>query len=673
MEATREIYWNVNHGLIWVMYLFAFLALGGCAWGFRSRLPLYRQGKPLDRLDRLSLRLKHMARGALTQAKVLRVPVPGTLHAFFFWGFLLLFIGTLLIMLQADFTAPLLAITFLKGTFYKAYSLVLDLAGIIAILMLGGLFVRRFLVRPPALPTKGDDYLAHALLFTILVTGFVVESLRMAATEVTVNPELARFSPGGLLLAPLFSGMDLGSISVAHKALWWVHFFLAMGFIVAIPFTKLRHLFTDPANYLFTDLRPKGAIATINLEDESAEQFGAAKATDLAWKDIYDADACTLCRRCQDRCPAWNTEKPLSPMRVVQQVGEMALNDPQGDLCRYVTEEVLWDCTTCRACQEICPVDIEHVNKILEMRRNLALMEGSFPGDEVRTAMGNYEVNGNPFGLAWAERGAWAEGLDVVTLESGEPFDVMYFVGCYASFDRRNKEVAKAFAKICSAAGIRLGILGKEEKCCGEPPRKLGNEYLYQTMAQENIERIKGYGVREIVTTCPHCFNALARDYRDLGLEIPVRHYTSLLAELLEQGRLKLDPGEGFDCTYHDSCYIGRYADIFEPPREILERMGGNIAEMDRNRRESFCCGGGGGRILAEEKVGTRISTARVQMAGATRAPMLVSNCPFCLTMFEDGIKTGGLEGNLAARDLAELVAARLSGSGPGGACPLAS
>ena len=660
MEATREIYWNVNHGFIWVMYLFAFLAVGGCAWGFWSRLPLYRQGKPLERLDRLPLRLKLMVQGALTQAKVLRVQVPGALHAFFFWGFLLLFIGTLLIMLQADFTAPLAGWTFLKGTFYKAYSLTLDLAGIIAILMLAGLFVRRFLVRPPALPTKRDDYLAHALLFAILVTGFVVEALRMTATEVHQNPELARLSPGGLLLTPLFAGMSLPGISSAHKALWWLHFFLAMGFIIVIPWTKLRHLFTDPANYLFTDLRPKGGIATIDLEDESAEQYGAAKATDLAWKDIYDADACTLCKRCQDRCPAWNTEKPLSPMRVVQQVGEMALNEPQGDLCRYVTEEVLWDCTTCRACQEICPVDIEHVNKILEMRRNLALMEGKFPGDEVRTAIGNYEVNGNPFGLAWAERGAWAEGLDVVTLESGEPFDVMYFVGCYASFDRRNKEVAKAFAKTCSAAGIRLGILGKEEKCCGEPPRKLGNEYLYQTMAQENIERIKGYGVQSIVTTCPHCFNTLARDYRELGLEVPVTHYTTFLAELADQGRLKLNPGDAFDCTYHDSCYIGRYADIFEPPREILQRLGGTITEMDRNRMESFCCGGGGGRILAEEKVGTRIGAARVQMAGETHVPMLVSNCPFCLTMFEDGIKTGGLEGNLAVRDLAELVAARL-------------
>ncbi len=661
MHATREIYWNVNHSLIWVMYLFAFLAIGACAWGFWRRLPMYRQGRqPLDRLDRLPERVRHFLKGMFSQVKVLRVPVPGTLHAFFYWGFLLLFIGTLLIMLQADFTAPLFNRVFLQGNFYRGYSLVLDLAGLAAIVMLGGLLVRRWFVKPKGLPTSADDYLAHALLFAILLTGFVVEGLRMASTEIGINPELARWSPVGGIFARPFVGMDLGRISLIHKTLWWGHLFLALAFIVAIPLTKLRHLFTTPVNCLFTDLRPKGSIATIDLEDEKAEQFGVAKVADFSWKDLYDPDACTVCKRCQDRCPAWNTEKPLSPMKVVLQIGEVAATAPQADLCRTVTEEVLWDCTTCRACQEICPAEIEHVNKILEMRRNLALMEGSFPGDEVRVAMSNYEVNGNPFGMAYAERGAWAEGLDVAVMESGAAVDVLYFVGCYASFDRRNQEVARAFVKLCNAAGVKIGILGKEEKCCGEPPRKLGNEYLYQGMAQENIEKIKGYGVPRVVTTCPHCFNALARDYRDHGFDVPVEHYTTFLQDLVQQGRLKLKP-EPFACTYHDSCYIGRYMDIFEEPRELLYRAGGNIAEMGASRLESFCCGGGGGRILAEEKRGTRINVARVQMAQETGAPVLVSNCPFCLTMFEDGIKTGGAEGSVAARDLAEVLAERIA------------
>jgi Fe-S oxidoreductase len=296
------------------------------------------------------------------------------------------------------------------------------------------------------------------------------------------------------------------------------------------------------------------------------------------------------------------------------------------------------------------------------MRRNLSLMEGAFPGDEVRTATSNTEINGNPFGLAFAGRGEWADGLPVTLMESGEEVDILYFVGCYASFDKRNREVAKNFIRICAAAGIRVGILGKEEKCCGEPVRKLGNEYLYQTVAAENIEMIKGYGVKKIVTTCPHCFNTLSRDYRDLGLELPVEHYTTFVHRLLESGAISLrEDSEPFACTYHDSCYIGRYMDIYDQPRRVLEQAGARISEMDQSRADSFCCSAGGGRILAEEKLGTKISEARITMATATGAPLLVSNCPFCLTMFEDGIKTGGAEGRLVVRDLAEIVAERLT------------
>ncbi|HEY5513408.1 MAG TPA: heterodisulfide reductase-related iron-sulfur binding cluster [Geomonas sp.] len=659
MEATREIYWNVGHGVVWGMYFFALLAMGICAWGFWMRLPVYRQGKALSRLDRLPERILLLVKGMLAQSKVLRVLDPGALHALFFWSFGLLYIGTLLIMAQADISAPLFGVTFLKGAFYKLFSLALDLAGILALLMLGGLLVRRFFVKPQGVPTIRDDYVVHGLLFAIILTGFLAEGVRMAATEIGVNPGLARFSPGGQLLGQLFVGMSPAGLSQAHKTLWWVHFFLAMGFIAAIPFTKLRHIFTTSANYLLADLGPKGALAAINLEDETVEQFGAATVKDLSWKDIFDADACTSCQRCQDRCPAYATEKPLSPMKLVQQIGEIARATPEASLCQSVSEDVLWSCTTCRACQEICPANVEHVNKIVEMRRNLSLMEGAFPGDEVRTAVGNVEVNGNPFGLAYAGRGDWAQGLDVTTMESGAEVDVLYFVGCYASFDKRNQEIAKNFVKICSAAGTRVGILGKEEKCCGEPARKLGNEYLYQMTAAENIELIKAYGVKKIVTTCPHCFNTLARDYKELGLDVPVEHYTTYISTLMESGRLKLKP-EPFEFTYHDSCYLGRYMDIIDQPRSILKKAGGEIAEMSRSGLESFCCGAGGGRILAEEKIGSRINVARVHMAKETGAPLLISNCPFCLTMFEDGIKTGGVEGEIRVRDLAEIVAERI-------------
>lgn len=663
MEATREIYWNVGHGVIVPMYFFAFIAIAVLLYGFYRRFATYKLGKSLNRLDRPSQRISLLLKNTFAQAQVLRVFGPGSLHALFFWGFGLLFIGTLLIMAQVDFTQPLFEWMFLKGTFYKLFSLVLDVAGLIALATLGGLLVRRFFVRPEGLETILDDYAMHALLFAILVTGFVVEGLRIADTELVTNPGLALFSPVGRLFGKIFFlGMTPEALSLTHKMLWWVHFSLSMGFIVIIPFTKLRHIFTTSTNYLFTDLLPKGSIATINLEDEGAKQFGAAKIADLAWKDIFDADACTTCKRCQERCPAYATGKPLSPMKVVKQIGEVAFTNPQTGLIGTVTEDVLWACTTCFACQHICPANIEHVNKILEMRRNLSLMEGSFPGDEVRTAVNDIEVNGNPFGLAYAARGEWTEGLDVKIMEQDSNVDVLYFVGCYASFDKRNRDVARSFVRICNAAGIRVGILGKEEKCCGEPPRKLGNEYLYQMMATGNIERIKAYGIKKIVTTCPHCFNTLARDYKDLGMDIDVEHYSTYINGLINNNRLNIKPS-AFDFTYHDSCYLGRYRDITTEPRAVLRAAGGRITEMEKSGYSSFCCGGGGGLILAEEKLGVRISATRVKMAQATGAPLLVSNCPFCLTMLEDGIKINNCEEKLKALDLAEIIAARIVAS----------
>jgi len=660
MEATRQIYWNVGHGVILPMYLLAFAAFGVLAWGFWQRLPVWRQGKPLNRFDRYDERVMRLIRQVFSQEKIFRVMEGGLYHSLFFWSFLALFVGTLLVMVQADFLSPVLQVNLLSGEFYKAFSLVLDIAGLLALVMLAGLFIRRFVTRPKGLEIVRDDYFVLQLLLAILVTGFLLEGARMAATEIHLNPALAIFSPVGLLAGQLFTSLNTGAQLLIHKILWWLHFALVLGFFCAIPYTKLRHIFTTSANFFLAPFEPKGSIATINLEDETVEQFGAVSVSDLTWKDIFDADACTSCKRCQDRCPAWVTDKPLSPMKVVQQIGQLAEDNPTGNLIETVSQDALWACTTCRACQDICPASVEHVNKILEMRRNLTLMEGAFPGDEVKSATSNFEVNGNPFGLAYAGRGDWADGLDVKLMEQDPEVDILYFVGCYASFDRRNQAIARDFIKICNAAGVRVGILGKQEKCCGEPSRKLGNEYLYQMMAAENIELIKGYDVKRIITACPHCFNTLSRDYRDLGLDIPVEHYSTYINSLLNSGRLKLTP-DPFDFTYHDSCYLGRYMDIIDQPRTILKQAGGRITEMEKSGYDSFCCGGGGGRIIAEEKIGSKISEKRIKMATETAAPLLVSNCPFCLTMFEDGIKTGGAEGQIVVRDLAEIVAERIT------------
>ena len=660
MELTREIYWNIGHGAgtLVPMYLLVLATFCVLAWGAWQRIKVYRLGRPLQRFDDLPGRLSNALYQVLGQVRVTRVAGAGTAHGLFFWGFLILFIGTCLIGLQADFTDPLFGLKFLKGRFYLLFSLVLDIAGAVAIFMLAGLFVRRYLLKPAGLETRREDALIHALLMVILVTGFIIEGARMAATE--LGTDLAAWSPVGLLFAKALSGLGESAQRALHTGLWWLHLLLALGFVAILPFTKLRHILTTSANYLFVDQGPKGGLVTLDMENEEAESFGAATLSDLTWKDVFDSDACTLCKRCQDRCPAYATDKPLSPMKMVNQLQEIAFGNPGANLSETIGKDEIWSCTTCRACQEICPAVIEHVPKFVDMRRNLVLMEGEFPGEEVMTAVDNTEVNGNPLGMAFASRGDWAEDLGIKSLADDPDVDLLYFVGCYASFDKRNIKIARSFVKLCQAAGLKVGILGKEEKCCGEPVRKLGNEYLYQALAAENIERIKGYGIKQIVTSCPHCFNTLAKDYADLGLEVPVEHYTVFLDRLLDKGSLKLGSPQHFSCTYHDSCYLGRYNDVYDAPRRLIGRAGGAVAEMSKSRAESFCCGAGGGRILAEEKLGTRISEARAGMAAETGAPLLLSSCPFCMTMFEDGIKGAGFEETLKPKDIAEILVERL-------------
>ncbi len=655
---TREIYWNVGHGVTPFMYAFAFIAIAVMVWGF---LPIFKRlklGKPLDRGDHPVRRFFRALGVDFGQLLVGRTG-PGKLHAAWFWGFGLLFVGTLIVMAQSDFTDPVFGLILMKGRFYDWYSLVLDSAGLVAAVAMIALGVRRFLVKPKNLETKVEDWLVHVLFTFIILSGFFIEALRMAATEIGKNDALAAWSPVGRLLGYLFVGASPSAIRVAHEGLWWFHFALVLAFIVALPRSKLRHILTTGLNAYFAPREPKGFIPTIDLEDEKITDYGVAKVSDLYWKDIFDADACTKCARCQDLCPAWNTAKPLSPMKLIADIGSSVDKGGDAALRDTISTDELWACTTCRACQENCPAGIEHVNKIIEMRRNLALMEGEFPDEGSRKAAENLEVNGNPFGMAFASRGDWAKDLPVVDATSSQDFDVLYFAGCYASFDARNKKVARAFVESCAAAGVKVGILGSAEKCCGEPLRKLGNEYLYQALATENIETMKATGARAVVTTCPHCFNTLGRDYADLGFDIPVEHHTTFLARLLEEGKLPVAKEE-FDCSYHDSCYIGRYKDIYDEPRDAIAFLGGKVREMEAHHEKSFCCGGGGGRILAEEKLGTRIAVARADMAAKTGAPKLVANCPFCLTMLEDGVKTGGHEGKVETIDLAELVASRL-------------
>ncbi len=660
MEFTREIYWNVGHGPLTLIPMYA-LAIGAIFFvvkSFVSRSKVYRLGQELSRFDSPGERIVSMLNNVILQKKVMYGGGAGIFHGFFFWAFLVLVVGTTLVFIQADFTDPLFDIVFLKGGFYLFFSLALDCAGLIALLMLGALFIRRYMLKPEGLETSRDDLIMHGLLFIILLTGFVVEGARMAVTE--LGTPLALWSPIGLVFAKMLSPVGEQGLLSLHKLTWWFHLFLVIGFFCLIPFTKFRHILTTSANYLFVDRGPKGKLVNLDLEDEEAEKFGAVEIADLSWKDIYDGDACTLCKRCQDRCPAWATDKPLSPMKVVNQITEAAFQNPDEALVDKIGKDALWACTTCRACQEVCPAAIEHVSKIIELRRSMVLMEGEFPGEEVMSAMEATEVNGNPLGSGYASRGDWAEELGLKTIAEDSEVDVVYFVGCYGSFDKRNISIARSFVTLCQAAGIKVGILGKDEKCCGEPMRKMGNEYLYQSLAMENVEALKSCGDAVVVTTCPHCFNTLAKDYRDFDFTMEVQSYTLFLEDLVASGKLKLKP-EAFSCTYHDSCYLGRHNDIYEPPRRLIRAAGGTIVEMDKSRAEGFCCSAGGGRIMADETIGERISVKRVRMAAETGAPELISNCPFCMTMFEDGIKGADLDGRLKPKDIAELLLERLA------------
>ncbi len=660
MEFTREIYWNVGHGFLTLgpMYLLALTAIGVLVYGFLQRIKVYKAGLPLDRTDQPAVRAVDAIKTALLQTNVFRVIFPGIFHSIFFWGFFLLLIGTTLIVIQADFTDLFFDYIFLKGNFYKIFSITLDFAGLAAIIMLGALLVRRYVFRPEGLETKKDDAYMHSLMFVILITGFIIEGSRMAVTE--MGAPVSAWSPIGLLVAKSMSSMEESSLLLLHKFTWWFHFLLVMTFIASIPFTKFRHIFTTSINHFFADRGPTGKLSTLDLEDEDAESFGAVNLADYTWKDIFDADACTICKRCQDRCPAWTTDKPLSPMKIVNQIGDVAFSEEQGQgLIDTFGRDAIWACTTCRACEDICPASIEHVRKIIDVRRSLVLMEGEFPGEEVMTAMENTEVNGNPLGLGYASRGDWCEGLDVSVMAENSEVDVLYFVGCYGSFDKRNIKVAQSFIALCNSAGVKVGVLGKEEKCCGEPMRKMGNEYLYQTLAMENIETIKGYNVSTIVTTCPHCFNTLAKDYQDLDFEVEVIPHAVFLERLIQEGKLQIQAAD-LQCTYHDSCYLGRHNDIYSAPRNVIGAAGGQIVEMEKSRDQAFCCSAGGGRIMADENIGTRISEKRVKMAAETGASQLLSNCPFCLTMFEDGIKGAELEGQLEPKDIAEILAERI-------------
>jgi len=601
---------------------------------------------------------------AIGQVRVARDIYPGIMHLLIFWGFTISTIGYLIAATQTDLFIPVLQLPFPRDEFYLAYELVLDLSGLALTLGILMALFRRYVLRPARLDQQLDDLYALLILLAFPVTGYLLEALRLVALQ----PSWAAWSPIGNWTAQLLTtlGVTEATARAWHAAAWWAHIGVIALFLASLPFTKLSHLITAPFNVVLKPLRPTGALPAIqNLEQ--AETFGAGKLEEFAPAQLVSFDACTRCGRCQDACPAYLSGLPLSPKNLVQKLhvhmGDAWLRGLETYVIGPVISEAeLWACSTCGACLEKCPVFVQPMLQIVEMRRHLSLAQGKVPRT-VNETYRNINTQGNPWGLPVADRSQWFEGLGVRVLREGERTDLLYYVGCCFAYDMRNQKVARAMVRLLQTAGVDFAVLGQAENCCGETARRLGEEYLFQTLANQNVETFKRYKFRRVFTQCAHCFNTLKNEYPQFGGDFVVLHYTQILAELLEQGRLKPRPAsDGQVVTYQDACYLGRYNGVYAAPRQILKRLGMHLVEMARHGANGFCCGGGGGQMWLETPAELRINQRRLTQALAVKPQVIATACPYCLLMFDDAVKTKGVENQVMLKDIAELVYERVPG-----------
>ncbi len=689
MGAFREIFWDIAFGPV-ILYPLGLGALGIFIWALYRRTKLWKVGKPDKRTDNIGKRIWNYIVLAFVEGifhrRFFREAYPGIMHFLLFAGGAILLIGTGLDVI--DHYNPW-GFHFILGNFYLGLHFLLDLAGLAMIIGAIMATVRRYGLKPQRLNTVFDNGTVLTLIFVVVITGFFIEAFRiLAATpdgltqpEFYSHPEWSRWSFIAYPLAGLFSGLSETVRVNTYIGLWWFHTALALGAIyyVCYAFDNLTHIIVSPINVFFQSSRPKGALAPINIEE--AETFGVAKIEDFTWKQLLDLDACTNCGRCQDRCPAWLTGKPLSPRKVIQDLKAHLLErrsallapkpaapapaNTDGGTVKAVAGEViledeLWSCTTCRACQEICPVYIEHIDKMIDMRRNLVLEKATMP-ETGEAALRCIETRGHSCRGTVLTRTDWTSGLDIKLMSDDSNVDFIYYVGCASSLEDRSMKIAIAVGKILKAAGAKFAILGTEETCCGEPARRLGNEYLFQMQATKNIETFKKYNVNKIVTSCPHCFNTIKNEYPQFGGQYEVIHHTQFMADLIKQGKIQPSLMDATRLTFHDSCYLGRHNNIYDDPRQVLNAISpSKLLEMKRSKRNGFCCGGGGGRYWMEERIGKRISEERLEDTINLKANILASACPYCLQMFEDAIKAKGVEESLKVQDIAELVAAQL-------------
>jgi Fe-S oxidoreductase/nitrate reductase gamma subunit len=659
--VSREVFGNIPSAWKAVFYTVIPVLVVYGAMVFSWRVRNWERGGPDDRSTtrrNVARRLGDFRAGVYMQT-LLRDPAAGLMHSLIYFNFLILFAVT--IVLEIDHQLPESA-KFLHGDVYRGYSLVGDVAGALFVVGVLWAIARRYVQRPYRIRIKSRPEHAVILgtLLAIGLTGLGTEAFRIAHDG---RPDFERWSVIGYPLSGVVDGMD--GLAGWHQGWWVAHVVSFLLFLVILPVTMLRHMFTSPLNmYLGDRERPKGAMKALpNLMETELESFGAATVEDFTWKQLLDTDACTMCGRCTSVCPAHATGKPLDPREIVLKTGEVmartgtpAVSPPIGvdpeitvsadSLFERITPEELWACTSCKACDEICPVNIEILDKILDMRRYLSLMESNFP-TELGTAYRSMENSSNPWGMGQADRGAWAskvEGVEIV--EPGGSFDheYLYWVGCAGSFDDKNQKVTVAMAKLMQRAGLDFAILGPSEMCTGDPARRSGNEYIYQMLAMQNIETLNGMSVRKIVTQCPHCFNTLGNEYPQLGGNYEVIHHSQLLEWLIAEGRLDLtDARLDERVVYHDSCYLGRHNDVYMAPRRVIGSLGGiEVVEASRNGTRGMCCGAGGARMWMEETTGKRVNEERTQELIATGASRIATACPFCYIMIDDGAKAAG-------------------------------
>ena len=669
---TREVFENVPGSIKFAFYLVIPLVLIYGSVLFANRVKNWERGTPDNRSTNKSNAKSRFSdfRSGVYMKTLLRDPAAGVMHSLMYFPFLILLAVTTVLEINHQLPESL---KFLHGDVYRAYTAVGDIAGVLFLIGVVWALLRRYgpkRFRPYRIRIKSKPEHAVVLLIflAIGVTGFGAEAFRIALVE----PPARSAETWSVIGYPLAKIIDR-SESLANNAhgwhqFWWIsHVVSFIAFLALLPITMIRHMFTSPLNMYLKDRdRPKGAMKPLpDLMETELESFGASVIEDFTWKQLLDTDSCTMCGRCTSVCPAHATGKPLDPREIVLKTGEVmaATGDPvvspplgldaeisisAESMFERVTPEELWACTSCKACDEICPVNIEILDKILDMRRYLSLMESNFP-TELGNAYRSMENSGNPWGLSQGSRTEWADDLEgVKIIEGGEPLEseFLYWVGCAGSFDDKNKKVSRAMAQLLSLANVSFSILGPSEMCTGDPARRSGNEYIFQMLAAQNIETLNSMGVKKIITQCPHCFNTLGNEYPQLGGHYEVIHHSQLLEWLIEQGKLDMSNAELNErLVYHDSCYLGRHNDVYQAPRKVVASIGGlEVVEAERQGTKGMCCGAGGGRMWMEENTGKNINVERSQELLATGADRIATACPFCFVMIDDGVKGEGVD-----------------------------